>query len=338
MHFLTIRGRGPIHDILEEKCVKTYALNAINAKDYIKCILKLNKILKQGKFDIVHSNESIPAAISGIACKFSLKAAHVFQRHHNQSAQKSNLFNFIALKTADFVICVSKSTIKFTTELDNYPKERVFLAYNGIAKLPRSDEKYLGQLRDDLGINKESKIITIVGKLREEKGHITLFEAAELIAKYMEAELHIIIVGDGYYLDTLLLKADKIDNVKFHFVGSKDDIWNWFSLADVAAIPSYSEPFGLVSVEAMNCRVPIVASDVDGLKEIFQDSEAAVLVKPRSVEELAEGIQSIFNSSKLRNKLVANGEHLFNSRFTIAHMVESWIATYESIINEDDKH
>ncbi|MBZ5696716.1 MAG: glycosyltransferase family 4 protein [Acidobacteriia bacterium] len=91
------------------------------------------------------------------------------------------------------------------------------------------------------------------------------------------------------------------------------DFWNSLS---VAVVPSHSESFGLVALEAMACGVPVVAAAVGGLKEIVQDGESGLLVPPGDAASLARGLTTLLTDEPLRRRL-ATGARRRAEKFSI---------------------
>ena len=90
----------------------------------------------------------------------------------------------------------------------------------------------------------------------------------------------------------------------------------YYTAADVCVIPSHYEPFGLVAIEAMACGVPVVASNVGGLKFTIIPEETGLLVEPKDVEAFAEGIQRILFDDLWVRKMRKQASANVNQRFS----------------------
>jgi glycosyltransferase involved in cell wall biosynthesis len=87
-------------------------------------------------------------------------------------------------------------------------------------------------------------------------------------------------------------------------------------MADVLVLPSLAEGFGLVLIEAMAAGVPVVATDVPGIRDVVSDGVNGLLVPPKSPQALAGAIGRVLSDRALRQMLVGNGSRIVRERFT----------------------
>lgn len=327
VHFATVRARGPLSDALEQEGIPVTAFGARSAKGYPAVAFKLSGFLIREKVDIVHACESIPAAISGIVRPFA-GGIRLFHRQHNACPQNTKLFHDLANKMSDFMMACSGSTMRYACEIDGFPESRAKVAYNGIVPLRNVSQDETGQIKSSFDIPSHAKIVSIVARLRNEKGHLTLFEAAVKTAAKLPVPLHVIVVGTGYYESEIRDAASLSSGIKVHFAGHHEDIAPWFAVADLAAMPSYSEPFGLVAVEAMSSGRPLVASGVDGLLEVVEDGVSGILVPPKDADALSDAMLSLFKSPDISATIAANAQKRVEEKFTMERMVDGWIDCY----------
>jgi glycosyltransferase involved in cell wall biosynthesis len=119
---------------------------------------------------------------------------------------------------------------------------------------------------------------------------------------------------------------------KVHFLGHVDSIPDLLAGADIFLMPSNWEGFGLSAVEAMNASLPLVVSNVPGLREIVNGGPAcALLVDPESPEAIAAGLRQLLVSPALRGQF---GKNAFKQaqNFSINSMVESYINLYDELL------
>ena len=128
------------------------------------------------------------------------------------------------------------------------------------------------------------------------------------------------------------MESERLKGVKVHFVGNQDDVARWYSAADVVAVPSYTESFGLVAVEAMVCAKPLVASNIEGLAEIVEDGVNGLLFPPGNAAELANAILRLIRSPEYSRELGENAKRTVLDRFTLERMIDGWIDCYRRIL------
>jgi D-inositol-3-phosphate glycosyltransferase len=143
--------------------------------------------------------------------------------------------------------------------------------------------------RVKLNIAPDAIMLTFVGRIQPHKGpDVLLRAAAEMVSHspHLRAKLAVVIMGgaSGSGLDELeklktLAKFLKIEDVT-HFVDpvSRENLPDWYRASDLVCVPSYSESFGLVALEAQACGTPVVATAIGGLRTAVSDGISGSLV------------------------------------------------------------
>jgi len=133
-------------------------------------------------------------------------------------------------------------------------------------------------------------------------------------------DYHLFLVGGGELIPDLekLVKKFKIEN-RITFTGWQADerLVKFYQAADLFVLPSIdrSEAFGIVLIEAMACGVPVIASDLPGVRAVVRDSETGLLVKPRDVEGLKQAIEKILTDDVIRESYgISAVEHVENNK------------------------
>jgi glycosyltransferase involved in cell wall biosynthesis len=140
-----------------------------------------------------------------------------------------------------------------------------------------------------------------VGRFSDEKGFDTLIEAMDLLPS-----ARLLLVGDGEDRAALedLVRRRGLEG-RVTFTGWLAGRWTLQVGLDVLAVPSRSEGFGLVVIEAMQDGIPVVATEVGGLTEIIRDGENGLLVPPGDPAALAAALGKVLGDAGLRSVLVA---------------------------------
>lgn len=326
--FVTLRPRGPLSDAIEGKGISAYSLGAVTAKDYPLATIRLASLVRREKFDIIHACESIPAAISGVSRVVSAEALRLFHRQHNACPQKTRLFHLLANKLSHKTMTCSAATRDFACDIDGVDRRNVSVAYSGIVPLVDVPPKVVAEMRTKLSIPADAKVVSLVARLHEGKGHLTLISAAERVAHAVPYPIHLVFAGSGDYEPIIRENAARAKDITIHFTGHQEDIAPWFAVGDIAAMPTYAEAFGIVAVEAMSSGKPLIASGVDGLLEVVEDGISGLLVPPRDVDALADAMIRVITSPELAASLAAGGQKRVTERFTMEKMVEGWIDCY----------
>ena len=331
--FVTVRPQGGVHDQLAEAGLESYSLNCHSSWDYPRASLRLRRLATTLHTDVIFAVEPIPAAIAGMARRALFAPVSViFNRQHmTHPAWQQRVLSRFAAACADLVVCISEATAESARTLDRVPSERIRIVYNSIPELRPVTADETRALRATLGISDAEKVCVIVGRLRAVKGHRTLLEAVPLVEQFIGERLHVVIVGSGPEEANVKTAAAPLGD-RIHMAGSDLDVARWYAIADVVAVPSYVEPFGLVNIEAMSLSRPVVASRVGGIPEIIEDGVSGLLVPPRDGRALATAIAQVLGDRDLASRLGMAGRQRYLDRFTIQKNVSDLIRCCEDAV------
>jgi glycosyltransferase involved in cell wall biosynthesis len=326
--FASVGVRGSLHDLIERYGCPAFSLQCRTSRDYLAAVFRLRRLLRDEAIDLIHASESIPAALSGMAGLMGNNQRLLFHRHHTFPEGRQALFSRIGSRLADRVMTCSRAAAMAAEQIDDVGQSRLCVAYNGILPMRSVDSDEIIALKRGLRISASTPVIAIVGRLRKIKGHRTLMDAVPMMAGELKKKPAVIFVGQGPEEEALKKSAKEIKGAMFHFVGHQEDVAPWFALADVIAMPSLEETFGLSAVEAMACGKPLVASNVGGLKEIVEDGTSGLLVEPNHPEDLAKAILKILLSPTVKARL-RRGALRRADDFSMERMVGTWITCYQ---------
>ncbi len=180
--------------------------------------------------------------------------------------------------------------------------------------------------RHKLKFDSHEKIILYVGRFDPRKGIETLVKACALLKERNLKNIKLIIVGgssahmpDGDERKRIEKIVDELGMRDFTLFAGRighDILPLYYTAADVCVIPSHYEPFGLVAIEAMACGLPVVASNVGGLKFTIIPEETGLLVKPQDTEAFSEGIERILFDELWARKMRKLASANVNQRFS----------------------
>ena len=234
----------------------------------------------------------------------------------------------LSLRRADRVVTLCQPFVQQLTAR-GVARERIEVITNAVGPRARPAAPELAAVRQALGIAPAERIILSVGRLSVEKGHAELIDAFALLLKRGNLSgWTLLLVGDGGERSALQQRARPLGN-RVRFAGHQPDAWPYFCLADVFALPSYTEGSPLVLLEAMAAGLPIVATQVGGIPEIVQDQRTALLVPPRNSGRLAAALAALGDEAARRTFGAAAGIALEN--FTPARYAARLLAIYAKV-------
>ncbi|MBE6505057.1 MAG: glycosyltransferase family 4 protein [Methanobrevibacter millerae] len=265
----------------------------------------LNNLLKEVDIDIIHGHYLFPAGAAAceIGSKHKIKTyvtAHgsdMFEMYKKQSFMRP--FIKKVLKKADVVFAVSNAL----------KKEILATGVNGIESKTRlywnsvDIDKFSPDNKNVLESNGKP-IVLFVGNIIKRKNVNLILEAK----KESSQDYELVIVGDGPLKKELENKVENENISDVRFLGSRDDVENIIPGCDVLVLPSFSESFGLVLIEALACEKPVIGSNVGGISEIITD-DVGLLINPNDSSTLAAAIDKVIGDDEFRQNLASNARN-----------------------------
>jgi rhamnosyl/mannosyltransferase len=192
----------------------------------------------------------------------------------------------------------------------------------------KGQEREISAIRSQFG----GKIILFVGRLTQYKGVSYLLEAMR------EVSGRLVIIGTGDLERRLRNQATENGlSAKVHFLGElrEREIVSFFHASDLLVLPSITrnEAFGLVQLEAMACRKPVVSTRLEtGVQYVNQHGRTGFVVPPRDPQALAEAINGLLDDEKLRTRMGTEGRRRVEKEFTKERMARETWKLYEDVL------
>ncbi|GHG56655.1 glycosyl transferase [Flavimobilis marinus] len=210
-------------------------------------------------------------------------------------------------------VLVNSAAARAATALVPGIDQRCHIVYNGVPG-PPSPQDLRARVAGDRAL------LVLVARLSPRKGVDVALEAvARLVAEGRDVRLTVCgtaFAGYEWFEDELRARAAQADLAgRLTFAGYVHPTWRALADSDVVLVPSRAEPFGNTAVEAMRARRPVVASRVQGLREIVEHGRTGLLVTPGSADELAAAVRSLLDDPALGGRLAAAGEAAARTRF-----------------------
>lgn len=275
-------------------------LRKIYSKAYLELWAQLRAIRReQSRFDLIHADFVYPPGYEACILGRLLKKPVVITSHGSDLMINVNKKWIVkrrstyALNKAQAIICVSKALKEKAVSL-GADKSKTFVIPNG-ADTSRFKPIPQNEVREKLNLQVDRKIILFIGRLHPVKGPDFLIDAiSQIVNDAKQKELLLILVGSGSMETRLKEQVTSLNishNVLFAGGIAHKEIPCWINASDVVCIPSQSEGFGAVSVEALACGKPVIASNVGGLPEIITNDALGYLVEPGDTIQLAHAIR-----------------------------------------------
>lgn len=292
------------------------------------------KLCRKYDIDIIHAHLEKPI-LGSLLATFFCKVPVIIHEHGPvfRSGWKHTIYRvglrFLGNRAAA-VIAVSNATADCLVKRVGLNRNRICVIHNAV-DLDRfqPDELKRRQIREKLSIAADDIVIGFAGRLSLVKGADLLIEAFNSLAKKSERFV-LVIAGDGEERKKLEARTENLGIIeKVRFLGFVDNIAEVINAFDIAVVPSRQEPFGIVALEFMSMRIPLVSSNVDGLAEFITDGETALVPSANMPEEICRCIERLSTNKRLRSSLAEAG-YRFCSKFGI----EQYVGTFRKIYSE----
>lgn len=316
VHIVYLKG----DPLMQALLINTVRLHKVDLKRGV--IRNLRKLIKSIRPDVVHTHVGHADFIGLWACR-DMKVKRFCTMHNIR--YKWNYLDYVIFATYALlfktaarnctVIAISKVVANHLEKIVGVRKKNIRLIYNAIPDKTLKQSKE--ELQSELNIPTNSFCVLFVGRLEIAKSVDTLLYAVHVL-KGRIPRLHIVIVGDGSMKDNLKrLSMELYISELVHFAGSTTQAEKYFSASDVFVLPSIFEGFGIVIIEAFRSSLPVVASDIEGPKELITHNVNGLLFKPQNHIMLADHILKLYESPALRQQLGLSGYMSYADKYDI---------------------
>jgi glycosyltransferase involved in cell wall biosynthesis len=186
-----------------------------------------------------------------------------------------------------------------------------------------------GSLRRAIGLDPHTPLVGALGRLAPIKNHALLLEAMKLLP-----DVHLAILGEGELSRALRAAArDQGLEARAHFVGWRTDVPAVMGDLDVVVISSRNEGTPVSLIEALACGVPVVATDVGGVRSVVKEDVSGYLVPSGDGAALAERVRTLMSSESLRHRLGAAGRADVRDRYSKERLVSDIRSLYDELLS-----
>jgi len=285
----------------------------------VSAIGKLIKIFRQEKPDIVHAHASMSAKLAAklCGCKVVYTRHSVFEPSPKLTKGVGKLLSGLANNTtADRIIAVAEAA-KDNLTVTGVDEKKISVILNGVEPLEMLTEERRQSVKENFGISDDEKVVSIVARLNEVKGHKYFVEAAKIV-KESGIKAKFLIAGTGDMEDSIKKQIEKEnlgDTVKM--LGFVKDVSGLLNVTDLQANCSFgTEATSLSLLEGMSLGIPAVVTRFGGNPGVIKDGVNGFLVPINDSKAMAEKIVFLFENPKLYEEMKKNSTLIYNEKFT----------------------
>lgn len=293
-------------------------------------IINKNKV----RFDMIHSHFTWTPGYVGVKLKEKYEVPLIITAHgfdvydlpFVDETWKEKIGN--VLNQADAVITVSRRNVQYLRELKvQIPIQVIPNGFKPDIFYPIKKEN----VRENLHLPRNKKIIFTAGRLIPIKGYRILIDAISEIKKHRQ-DILCLIAGSGSQKNHLQRQVKKLNlNEYVKLIGEKpqNEIPLWINACDIFVLPSLNEGNPTVMFESLGCGKPFIGTNVGGIPEIINSNDYGFICKPGDAKDLAEKILIALNTN-WDNKTIVE----YSDRFTWINIVKKLLEVYISVLEK----
>jgi len=349
-------GGAPTEGNDKVRIVRVDPPGDVNGYDFFENVHRTNWLLESrarevldslGGFDLIHAHDWL-VAFAAIKLKHDYRLPLLATIHATEYGRgRGHLNGHIpwAIHGTEWqltyeawrVITCSGYMANEVATLFQCPRDKIDVIPNGIT-LPDHPPLLAGPER--LAFRRrfaadDERLVLHIGRIVQEKGLGVLVEAMPRVLSVLPSA-KFVIVGTGGYLNAARQRGHELVGAKVYFTGFIPDADRdyLYQVADVAVFPSLYEPFGIVALEAMAARCPVVVSDAGGLPEVVQHNETGIVTYANNPDSLAWGILHTLQHPDWTAARVENACRRVREAFNWQRIAYQTVAVYQRISDE----
>lgn len=307
----------------------------------VKALVKLYRLMRREQPHLVHTHETkagllgrVAAHWAGVPVIIHTYHGHVLHSHH--SLAKTWLLRVmerILARCSDRLVTVSAQVKQDLVTYGVAHPQKISVIPLGFHLDPFLEASvHRGQMRHELGVQANARLVGIVGRLFPIKNHALFLEAAARIVAG-EPLARFVVVGDGTLRPALEQQARKLGIAdRVIFTGWRHDLPRIYADLDVLVVSSDNEGTPVAAIEAMAAGCPVVATRVGGLPDLITDDETGLLVPPRDAAQLATAVLRLLQNPEVATRLGAAAQQIVRERFAVQRLLTDMNQLYGDLL------
>jgi glycosyltransferase involved in cell wall biosynthesis len=328
-------NEGPLYREIETlfPVVPEFPLTSFYNANAVKQLARLRRLMALEKIDILHAHDFYSSFIGTAAARLAGVRVIASQRHLKLSDRWAHeVCTRMINRFAHRVLVNSEAIRDRIVEEGSAPLSKITVIRNGALAASASRAVAQAEIRRELGINADARLIGMVARLQPLKGHRFFIDAAAAVLRD-QVGAHFVVVGDGPLrseIEDQVLRLGIADRV--HLLGDRADVPQLTSGFDLLVLASLHEGSPNAVMEAMAAGVPVVATAVGGTKELIIDGETGYLAPPADSAALADRIVFALNDDDHRAEITSAARTRINADYGMDRMVESVERLYDELM------
>lgn len=301
----------------------------------------IRKVIEEEKGDIIHSHSPPPlTSFFGVRSANKLDIPYVLTYHCDLEIPYFFGSILVQLYERTFGTYTVSQSDKIITTTSTYGATSRVVWDTDAVVIPNAVDKERfhpdndpGNVREKLGIGEDEQMVLYIGRIVFHKGLEYLVESA----KHLPDEVKYVIGGTGDFIPELksqIQRQGTEDRVIFPGRIPNSELPKYYAAADLFVLPSVSrlEAFGIVALEAMASGVPVVVSDIPGVREVITEGEEGLLAEPMNAQNLAGKIRTILHHPEMAERMGKKGRWRIEESLTWDKVTDQIEKVYKELV------
>lgn len=289
---------------------------------------QIRKAVKDFDIHIINAQSSKDRYLAIFArwwYRLPVKVVHT--RRQTPKSAGGRLQNWFYWKGTDKIVVISDE-LKKTFVKKGIPAHHIAVIYNGIPaeKYSWIDPQEVAALRKKFGLSSEDKVIGCVSRL---KNQAQIIQALP----YLDKNIKVLFVGiEAGTFDELVQQLGIQQTIIYAGKVSPNEVMNYYPLMTVNILASTTDGFGLVLVEAMGAKTPVIGTRYEGIIDVLDNQKNGLWFEDGNIEELVEKIKVVLYNETVRQQLVEQGYKAATERFTMERTILNYEIFFQQLL------
>jgi glycosyltransferase involved in cell wall biosynthesis len=295
---------------------------------------KIARVLRENRIEVLHCHNDTALFYGYPAARMT--GIPVVYTEHSLKNREKRLKKFVHsmfFRGTAMVTAVAEEIGERLEKEERAPKSRVRVVWNGVdgSLYEPRDGTFIRRKREELGISSGAIVLGTVGRYYPEKNYGMLLEVICILRE--ECNPVLVMVGDGPLMNDFVRDAKRLgvlDNLRI--LGERGDTQNLYPAFDLFLLSSVREGMPLVVIEAMACALPVVSTNVGGIRNIVKDGNTGFLVPPGDASAMANRIRTLMANATLREQFGRSARDFFERNLSVEQMVGQYESVYREVV------
>ena len=305
---------------------------------------KIANIIKKNNIHIVNAHHFMSMVYAFYGCKIINNIKLIYTEHSKVGFEKISwkwrLIGSYLLNRCDFTVGVNEVIVNFLKNKFKLPLSKGLIIKNGVDLHQFSAQNGKMKKKIELGIDNNCRVIGIVANLRKVKNHIFLIKAFDAVLKEVK-NVKLLLIGQGFDNDsnnseTLIrnfINKKGLDN-KVILLGFRSDIPEVLNIMDIFCLTSLKEGLPISIIEAMGAGLPLVGTDVEGIRDVIVPNRNGFLVQLGDIKGLKNVLVNLLQNEDLRKKMGQESLSMAKQRYSLDQCINQYQNLFISIMNK----